>query len=201
MTRRCATRARLGVTGMAELERSASRKPRVLLVYHRGETSGGSFNSVLDLLKYRSGGVEFVGLLPGPGNCQREMELSGISTVLRAVENGSRDWNYARSVMLFRYLLWKHEIDLVYYSDFIYWRPSLSLAAKWGRLPIAAHIRTPIESKPLVKELASYQAIIGNSQATLNDGLWDVSPKTNRHVIYNFVDFGRSIRRKISARN
>jgi glycosyltransferase involved in cell wall biosynthesis len=160
---------------------------RVLCFYHRAETFGGSFNSVFDVLR-RVDRRQFqpIVALPGPGNCQEQIEQLDLPVVLRREVAGSRTPGYAWSVAAAAWYLRRHAIALVYITDYVTWRSSALLAARIARVPSVVHVRAPLGSGVADTELVKAGVVIGNSEATIR------SLRNRRHrptrVIHNFID-------------
>jgi glycosyltransferase involved in cell wall biosynthesis len=115
---------------------------RVLCFYHRAETFGGSFNSVFDVLR-RVDRRQFqpIVALPGPGNCQAQIEQLDLPVVRRREVAGSRTPGYAWSVAAAAWYMRHHAIALVYITDYVTWRSSALLAARIARVPSVVHVR------------------------------------------------------------
>lgn len=160
---------------------------RVLCFYHRAETFGGSFNSVFDVLR-RVDRHQFqpIVALPGPGNCQAQIEQLDLPVVHRRELAGSRTPRYAWSVAAAAWYLRRQAIALVYVTDYVTWRSSALLAARTAKVPSVVHVRAPLGSGAADAELVNASVVIGNSEATIR------ALRARRHrptrVIHNFID-------------
>src|SRR4029453_7742329 len=96
------------------------RPAPVLVVYHRAETFGGSFNSVLDVMS-RVDRDRFclTGALPGPGNSQDSIGRLGIPVHYLSERPGGRTPQYAAAVARAYMYLRRHRPALVYIADYV----------------------------------------------------------------------------------
>jgi glycosyltransferase involved in cell wall biosynthesis len=165
--------------------------PRVLALYHRAETFGGSFNSVLDVLGTLSRErFEVVAGVPGPGNCAQAFARLGLQTVFAEEQAGSRRPTYAASVAQWAWRLRRRKVNLVYVSDYVTWRSSALLAARLLGLPRVVHVRAPLPEVGLDPELLKATVVLGNSRATVSPLMRPPASQDVR-AIYNFIDFAR----------
>jgi glycosyltransferase involved in cell wall biosynthesis len=160
-----------------------------LCFYHRAETFGGSFNSVFDVLR-RVDRRRFqpIVALPGPGNCQEQIERLELPVVLRREVAGSRTPGYAWSATAAAWFLRRHAIALVYITDYVTWRSSALLAARLSHVPSVVHVRAPLGAGVADTELLKASVVVGNSEATIR-ALRDRRDGPI-HVIHNFIDAG-----------
>ena len=168
--------------------------PRVLTVYHRARTFGGSFNSVLDVLSYVDRQrFHPVAMVPGPGNCADQFNAIGLDVMFGTEHPGERSLRYLRAVATFAYRLRRARIALLYVSDYVTWRSSALAAARLVGIPRVVHVRSPREQDYADPELIRATMIVGNSEATLS-GLRRHVPAERLRVVYNFVDLDRFAR-------
>ena len=168
--------------------------PTVLTIYHRANTFGGSFNSVLDMLhSVDRGRFRPVAMVPGPGNCADEFRRMGLDVIYRAEHPGARSVGYLSAVATFALLLRRKRIDLVYVSDYVTWRSAELSAARLLGIPRVVHVRAPRDETHGDPELIRATLVVGNSNATLS-GLRGRVPDQRLRVVYNFVDLDRFAR-------
>lgn len=173
------------------------RPPTPLIaLYHRAVTFGGSFNSVVDVLS-RVDRTRFapVGAVPGPGNCSERFLSMGLPVVFASESAGSRTARYATSVASFAWLIRRRGIKLVYVSDYVTWRSSALLAARFAGVPAVVHVRAPLDPKVLDPELLKATIVVGNSEASIH-ALRAHRRDEDVRVVHNFIDvepFDRAI--------
>jgi len=181
---------KIGVIGGAG--EPARRIPKVLCVYAYSRAAGGSFTSILDILRYRNReAFEVTALLPADGHVAAEFEALGVRVHFLRPAPAGKNLRYLRAVWAFRRLLRRERIDLVYFADYASWRPPGLVGAYLARVPIVLHVRHEM-SDGLASDpwLQTARHIIGNSRATLTAVRGRV-PDEKLRVIYNFVDFAR----------
>ncbi len=161
----------------------------LLALYHRAVTFGGSFNSVVDVLS-RVDRTRFapVAAVPGPGNCSDEFHSMGLPVEFASECPGARTPGYALSTASFAWLLKRHGIKLVYVSDYVTWRSSALLAARFTGVPSVVHVRAPLGSKTIDPELLKATIVVGNSEASIR-ALRAHRPAERVRVVHNFIDF------------
>jgi glycosyltransferase involved in cell wall biosynthesis len=160
---------------------------RVLCFYHRAETFGGSFNSVFDVLgRVDRRQFQPIVALPGPGNCQKQIEQLNLPVVFEREVAGSRTPRYAWSVAAAAWYLRRHAVALVYITDYVTWRSSALLAARIARVPSVVHVRAPLGSGVVDAELVKASVVVGNSEATIRS--LRVRRRRPVRVIHNFID-------------
>lgn len=166
-------------------------RPTVLTLYHRANTFGGSFNSVLDVLRNADRGrFRLVAMVPGPGNCSDQFREMGLDVIHRPEHPGARTVGYLSAVASFALLLRRQRIDLVYVSDYVTWRSAELAAARLAGIPRVVHVRAPRTGTHVDPELLRATVVVGNSKATLS-GLRGLVPDRRLRVVYNFVDLDR----------
>lgn len=194
----CATALVTAATTRAEM---SSMPARVLATYHLANTFGGSFNSVLDVLRaVDRRRFEPIVMVPGRGNCADTFHAMGLRVVFGTERAGERSLHYVRAVVASAWRLRRWRIDLVYVSDYVAWRSAQLAAARLLGIPRVVHVRSPREDGYADPELIRATVIVGNSAATLA-GLRRQVPPERLRVVYNFVDLdrfadGRDIRRE-----
>jgi glycosyltransferase involved in cell wall biosynthesis len=167
------------------------RPARVLALYHRAQTFGGSFNSVLDVLsRVDRDRFAVTGVLPGHGNTQEAIARLGIPVHFMSEQPGSRTPAYAASVASGWLHLYRHRTALVYVADYVTWRSSVLTAARLAGVPSVVHVRSPLPTDVLDPELLGATIVVGNSLATLGGAAARRAPGTSR-VIPNFVEVSR----------
>jgi len=179
---------------------AARRAPaRMLVVYHRASTFGGSFNSVVDVLR-RVDRSRFqpIGALPSPGSCEAALKLVGVPSLTAPEQAGNRSLQYLASVIAWFVRLRTHRIDILYVADYVTWRSSALAAARLAGVPTVVHVRSPLPVAPIDPELLKADVIVGNSTASIG-ALKSARPPGSLRVIYNFVDLekfasGRDVR-------
>jgi len=164
--------------------------PRVLALYHRAETFGGSFNSVVEVAaRLDRRRFEVLAAVPGSGNAARAFSGLGIEAFYAAEMAGALHPAYALDVARWAVRLKARGIRLVYVTDYVTWRSSALLAARFLGLPRVVHVRMPLE-RPIDPELLAATILIGNSSASVR-----VMKEQGRHrdvrVVHNFIDFTR----------
>jgi glycosyltransferase involved in cell wall biosynthesis len=161
----------------------------VLALYHRAQTFGGSFNSVLDVLS-RVEGDRFAvtAAVPGPGNARDAFARLGIPVHVMSEHPGGYTAGFASAVASAWWYLRRHRTALVYVADHVTWRSSALTAARLARVPSVVHLRSPRANWALDPELLRATIIVGNSEATVRAVASRRAAGTVR-VIYNFVDF------------
>lgn len=161
----------------------------VLAVYHRAQTFGGSFNSVLDVLS-RVDRLRFAvaAAVPGPGNVAEALTGLGIPVHFLAESPSSRTVGFATSVASSLGFLWRRSTALIYVADYVTWRSSLLLAARLRHVPSVVHVRSPLGEDPLDPELLRATIIVGNSEASIR-ALRAHRPEGSIRVVHNFIDF------------
>jgi glycosyltransferase involved in cell wall biosynthesis len=164
-----------------------SRPAPVLVVYHRAQTFGGSFNSVLDVIS-RADRNRFsvTAALPGPGNAQDTIARLGIPVQYLSERPGSRSPRYAAAVARAYVYLRRHRPALVYVADYVTWRSSMLLAARLAGIPRVVHVRAPLGSR-IDPELVRATMVIGNSKASIQR-IRAHRPDDRVRVVYNFID-------------
>jgi glycosyltransferase involved in cell wall biosynthesis len=168
-----------------------SRLPRVLALYHRAETFGGSFNSVLDVLgRADRSRFEPTVALPGEGNCARQFRAQDIDVVFMAERSGSRTVGFVTEVAACAWRLRRWRVDLVYVTDYVTWRSSLLAGARLAGVPSVVHVRSPLATTPIDPELWHATIVVGNSEACVRS-LRAHKPADRVRVVYNFIDFER----------
>jgi glycosyltransferase involved in cell wall biosynthesis len=187
------------VTDGSTAARTDDRRVRVLALYHRAETFGGSFNSVLDVLT-RTDRARFdvIAGVPGSGNVERQLQSAGLRVLHEAEQPGARAFAYASAVVRCAWRLRRQRIGLLYVSDYVCWRSSALAAARLAGVPRVVHVRAPLSSETLDPELLAATIVIGNSAATIR-ALDDRLPADRRRVVHNFIETepfaaGRDIR-------
>jgi glycosyltransferase involved in cell wall biosynthesis len=167
---------------------SAGKPVPVLALYHRAETFGGSFNSVVDVLG-RVDRTRFAPLaaVPGPGNCNDRFRSMGLPVLFASESPGSRTPGYALSVASFAWQLQRNGIKLVYVSDYVTWRSSALLAARVAGVPSVVHVRAPLGNGVLDPELGHATIVIGNSEASIR-ALRTHRSAEHVRVVHNFID-------------
>ncbi len=171
---------------------AASPSPAPLLaLYHRAQTFGGSFNSVLDVLS-RADRTRFTvsAAVPGPGNAADAIAGLGIPVRFLAERQGSRSPAYAAAVAAALVRLWRERPSLVYVSDYVTWRSSVLAAARLLGIATVVHVRSPLGGNARDPELLKATIVVGNSEATVR-ALRERRPGDSVRVVYNFVDFAR----------
>jgi glycosyltransferase involved in cell wall biosynthesis len=161
-------------------------------VFDLAEAFGGSFNSLLDILRHRSrDAFEVLAVLPGRGSCARELEALDVAVLEREIVPAARNVRYLRAAWSFRRRLRRLAVDLLYFADYTRWRPAELLGARLAGVPSVVHVRTPI-SRGFARDpsFRSATAIVGNSNATLA-ALRGLVAESKLHVVYNFVDLER----------
>ena len=171
--------------------RDAMARPvPVLALYHRAQTFGGSFNSVLDVLsRLDRNRFAVTCAVPGPGNARDAMAGLGFPVHFLSERPGSRTPGFAAAVALAWLYQRRHAIALVYVADYVTWRSSVLTAARLGGAASVVHVRSPL-AEPLDPELLRATVIIGNSEATIRAVRPQRDPSTVR-VIHNFLDLSR----------
>lgn len=165
--------------------------PRVLTVYHRANTFGGSFNSVVDVLRHVDRQrFHPVTMVPGPGNCADLFRAMGLEVTFRAEHSGERSLRYLQALATFAWYLRRAHVALMYVSDYVTWRSAELVAARLLDIPRVVHVRSPREQGYADPELLHASFIVGNSEATLA-GLRRHVPADRLRVVYNFVDLDR----------
>jgi len=163
--------------------------PRVLALYHRAETFGGSFNSVVDVAgRLDPRRFEVIAAVPGPGNAVQAFAARGLQTVFVAERAGSHHPAYALSVARWIWRLRSLRIRVVYVTDYVTWRSSALMAARVLGVPRVVHLRAPLPSTALDPEVRKATTVIGNSRASLQFVL-ESPPHPDARVVYNFLDF------------
>jgi glycosyltransferase involved in cell wall biosynthesis len=167
-----------------------SARLRVLALYHRAETFGGSFNSVLDVLtRTDRSRFEVIAGVPGPGNVERQLQSAGLRVVHQAEQPGARSLGYASAVVRCAWRLRRERIGLLYVSDYVWWRSSTLAAARLAGVPRVVHVRAPLSRETLDPELLAATIVVGNSAATIR-ALDDRLPADRRRVVHNFIETG-----------
>ena len=170
---------------------TAARPARVLAVYHRAETFGGSFNSVLDVLsRVDRDRFAVAAAVPGPGNVEAAFQRLRIPVHVMAERPGARTPRYAVAVAAAWLSLRRYGADLVYVTDYVTWRSSVITAARLAGMPSVVHVRTPLGPEALDPELLRSTMVLGNSAATLRS-LVQHRPSDTTRVVHNFVDVAR----------
>jgi glycosyltransferase involved in cell wall biosynthesis len=166
-----------------------ARPVPVLVLYHRSQTFGGSFNSVLDVLsRVDRGRFAVTAAVPGPGNARDAIAQLGFPVHFLAERPGSRTAGFVAAVATAWLCLRQHRTALVYVADYVAWRSSLLLAARLGRVPSVVHVRSPLGEDPLDPELLRATIIVGNSEASIR-ALRAHRPEGSIRVVHNFIDF------------
>lgn len=162
---------------------------RVLAVYHRAETFGGSFMSVVDVAaRLDRRRFEVVAVVPGPGNAAQAFAGRGLQTTFAEEMAGRRHPAYAVSVARWAWRLKARRIRLVYVTDYVTWRSSALLAARMLGIPRVVHVRAPMPSVGLDPELLKATVVLGNSRASVRS-LLDRPDAPDVRVVFNFIDF------------
>ncbi len=141
---------------------------RVLAVYHRAETFGGSFNSVTDVLRRVDASRFHVTCgVPGPGNVADTFRALGLPVRWCRDRSGARTPAYAwRTASILR-LLSMERTDLLYVTDHVWWRSSALLAARLARRATVVHLRAPRGDVAQDPEIRAATMVVGNSEATV----------------------------------
>jgi glycosyltransferase involved in cell wall biosynthesis len=162
---------------------------RILALYHRAQTFGGSFNSVTDVLS-RADRSRFhiVCGVPGPGNVADTFRELGLPVHWCADRSSAKSPAYAWSVLSAVRLLLKERIDLVYVTDHVSWRSNGLLAARLAGRAAVVHLRAPRDDAALDPELRAAAMIVANSEATAR-ALRAQRPPDRLRVVPNFIDF------------
>ena len=162
---------------------------RVLALYHRAETFGGSFNSVVDVAeRLDRRRFDVVAAVPGPGNAAQAFAGRGLQTTFAEEMAGRQHPAYAVSVARWAWRLKALRIRLVYVTDYVTWRSSALLAARMLGIPRVVHVRAPMPSVGLDPELLKATVVVGNSQASVRS-LLDRPEGPDVRVVFNFIDF------------
>ncbi len=161
----------------------------MIALYHRAQTFGGSFNSVVDVLG-RVDRARFspVAAVPGPGNCSEQFSAMGLPVVFASESPGARTPGYALSAASHAWLLRRKGIELLYISDYVTWRSSALLAARLTGVPTVVHVRAPLSTEVHDPELLRATIVIGNSEASIR-ALRAHRPAERVRVVHNFIDF------------
>ena len=171
--------------------REVEPRARVLVLYHRAQTFGGSFNSVLDVLARVDGRrFDVTAAVPGPGNAADALASLGLPVRFFAEQPATRTPGYALAVARAAVLLWRLRIALVYVADYVTWRSSMLAAARLLGVPRVVHVRAPLHDNARDPELQRASIVIGNSEATVRR-LRKTRPAGAVRVVYNFIDFER----------
>ena len=162
---------------------------RVLAVYHRAETFGGSFNSVTDVLSRIDPSRFHVTCgVPGPGNVADTFRALGLPVRWCRDRSGARTPAYAwRTASILR-LLSMERTDLLYVTDHVWWRSSALLAARLARRATVVHLRAPRGDVAQDPEIRAATMVVGNSEATVRP-LRAHRPAERLRVVPNFIDF------------
>jgi glycosyltransferase involved in cell wall biosynthesis len=162
---------------------------RILAVYHRAETFGGSFNSVLDVLQRVDPSRFQVSCgVPGAGNVADTFRALGFPVHWCRDRPGAKTPAYALAVASTLRLLSRERTDLLYVTDHVWWRSSALLAARLAGRATVVHLRSPREDIAQDPEILSATMIVGNSEATVSPLRTRLPPERLR-VVPNFIDF------------
>ncbi len=173
---------------------------RILAIYHRAETFGGSFNSVKDVLSRADASRFRIACgVPGPGNVADMFRALGLPVHWCADRPSAKTPGYAWTVASTIRLLLREHIDLVYVTDHVSWRSSGLFAARLAGRATVVHLRSPREDVAHDPELLAATMVVANSEATARP-LRPHRPPERLRVVPNFIDFeafetARDIRR------
>jgi glycosyltransferase involved in cell wall biosynthesis len=163
----------------------------MLAVYHRSQTFGGSFNSVLDVLaRVDAGRFAVTAAVPGPGNAAAALAELRIPVQFTSERPASRTPGFAAAVASDWWRLRRQGTAILYVTDYVTWRSSTLTAARLAGVPSVVHVRSPLGADGLDPELLRATIIVGNSQATVR-GILSHRDQDTVRVIYNFIDFAR----------
>ena len=162
---------------------------RILALYHRAETFGGSFNSVTDVLRRVDASRFHVTCgVPGPGNVADTFRALGLPVRWCRDRSGARTPAYAWTTASILRLLSRERTDLLYVTDHVWWRSSALLAARLARRATAVHLRAPRNDVAQDPEIRAATMIVGNSEATVRP-LRAHRTAERLRVVPNFIDF------------
>ena len=166
----------------------ATTPASVLALYHRAETFGGSFNSVLDVLSRVSKDRFSISTgVPGLGNAHDAIARLGIPVHILSEHPGGRTPAYATAVARTWLYLQRHRPSLLYVTDYVTWRSSALLAARLSGVPSVVHVRAPLGSGASDPELLRATIVVGNSEASIR-ALRARRPPEGVRVVHNFID-------------
>ena len=173
------------------LHRVSGAPARVALFYHRANTFGGSFLSVLDVVQHVDRArFQVLALVPGAGNSASQLEAVGARVFYRQEHPGDKSLRYGAAIASFAWWLRRQRVRLVYVSDYVTWRSAELRAARLVGVPTVVHVRAPIAADHLDPELLSASLVVGNSEATIRS-LRSHMDAGRVKVVYNFVDLQR----------
>jgi len=171
--------------------KQASRA-RVLWVVDHVDASIGSFTNLVRLLRYLDrDAFEVVAVVPARGSCGGALQAHGVRVLYRPLVASGRNLPYLSAVIAAWRLLQREAIALLYFTDYVRWRPAELPAARWARVPAVVRFGAPPSTGGAADpSLLGARAIIATSRAALQP-LRGRLPDARLHVVHPCIDFDR----------
>lgn len=164
-------------------------RARVLWVVDTVDAAIGSFAGVTEILRHLDrDAFEVRAIVPAAGPCSRALEACGVAVRCRPIVPSGWTLRYLSAVASLRRALRRDAIDLLYFPDYVRWRPAELLAARWARVPAVVHLRAPASEAMLDDPSLRSVGLVASSAAILRP-LRERLPGVAMQVAHPCIDF------------
>lgn len=158
------------------------------LFVHYNPNSDGSFvDRTLALIEHLSKTTKITVMIPGDGPFTQALYKVGAQVKIGKLNENNGIVSYLLHYLNFIFFLIRARVSLVYYLDWVWWKPAEVLAVATLKIPSVAHINSKRDEFAFKSFLPKVDRFIVNSRQTgdpfFHGGLGDRTT-----ISYNFID-------------
>jgi len=162
-------------------------KKKLLLIHYNSDSKGSFVEKTLSQVRSFREKYSIVCMLPKKGNFSEKLEAEGVRVVYRTLHEKNNILKYLFNFLSFVTFLFKERISLVYYLDYVWWKPAEVLAVKCLKIPSMAFCGFYKSADELKGFISLVDKVVVNSQSMF-DGFKEGSFAGNLSVIHNFIE-------------
>ncbi len=171
------------------VRRKMTRQPKekLLFVHYNANSTGSFVEKTVAQIEYLKDEFDITVALPGEGPFTQRISATGVPVVFQVMHENEGVFRYSLNCARFLSFLRSREIDLVYFLDYVWWKPAEVLATRLLGIPMVSYCGFYKSKDDLRGFIAASSRIVVNSEATAGSfrgsGLEGAT-----EVIHNFVD-------------
>lgn len=182
------------------LARDKTRKHH-LWIHYNPDSSGSFVDKIISQYLYFQEEFKITFVFPRKGEFTEKLVSLGARVIYREMTENNSLLTYFFSFFTFVNFLKKEKIDLIYFLDFVWWKPAEILSIKILRIPCVGFIGFYKTKEALKGFISKLNMIVANSNATrkslIENGLEERSCVINNFIDLDKYEASKSIRDKL----